>query len=70
MILNDKCSNSSKELVNLFVDYFFTVYTNSESTVPEYYDTLKHRMNLYKINISLREVYDNIEKIKLKLLWT
>lgn len=65
MFLNDKCSNSGEESDS--IRHFSTVYTHSDSTVTEYYNTLKNMMNLNKINnIGHSEVYEGIERNQLK----
>src|SRR3978361_677174 len=52
------------EIVNLFADYFSSVYTRSTCAVPEF--SYEHKVNLDTCKIDLVDVFYVLDKIKIR----
>ena len=61
---DDTTACSGQEIVNLFADYFESVYTPDDQNFTRILDPIDNPIDLNNINISLRDVSNAIQKLK------
>ena len=66
MHFNDVVSESISDSVNLFADYFSTVYTSDHYAKPDYYASLPQAVDASNIFLNISDVFDQIMTLKPK----